>query len=103
MYAKGKFYAKYFKVDKEPTEKTVFGRISESIKIGEENGHNVYEFENWYAYFVGKAYEKAKTLNNQTDIIVTEWITRNQPKKEGEGTFPHIRIVDFELAPQKEN
>lgn len=103
MYAKGKFYATYFKVNKEPTDKTVFGNVSEAIKLGEENGTNKYEFDNWFAYFVGKAYEKAKSLENGTKIIVTEWITRNQHKKDGEGTFPHIRIVDFELAPQKEN
>ena len=97
MYAKGKFYAKNFKVNKAPTDKTFFGNISESVKVGEENGQNIYEYDNWFAYFVGKAYEKAKLLQDGDNIIVTEWICRNKSIKDKQETFAHIRIVDFEI------
>jgi len=104
MYAKGKFYAKYFTVNKAPTERTFYGTISESILVGEVDGRKEYEYDNWFARFVGKAYEKAKLLQDGDNIIVKEWICRNPKSSNSEElkTFPHIRIVDFDVREEAE-
>lgn len=83
------------------TDKMVSGRISEGIKVGEENGKAKYEFESWNARFVGKALEKAKGLADKTKIVLTEWNAHNPYNKETKKSYPYILVSDFELAQDK--
>ncbi len=128
MYAKNNNYVTYF-VEEEAknTDKVFYGRVSEAIKIGEENGKNKYEFESWNARFVGKAKEKAEKLADKTSIKLTEWNARfvgkakekaekladktsikltewnarNPYSKEHRRNYPYLLIMDFEVSEQK--
>lgn len=103
MYAKNNNYVTYF-VEEEAknTDKVFYGRVSEAIKVGEENGKNKYEFESWNARFVGKAKEKAEKLADKTSIILTEWNARNPYSKEHKRNYPYLLIMDFEIPEQKD-
>lgn len=96
MYSKGKAYMTFFKSEKENTDKTVFGVVSEAIEVGVVNGKKQYEYDNWNARFVGKAFEKAKFLEDKARIIMFEWNTRNTYIKNK--NYPQITIFDFDLA-----
>lgn len=76
MYAKNNNYVTYF-VEEEAknTDKVFYGRVSEAIKVGEENGKNKYEFESWNA--------------------------RNPYSKEHKRNYPYLLIMDFEIPEQK--
>lgn len=80
------------------TDKVFYGRVSEAIKIGVENGKNKYEFENWSARFVGKAKVKAEQLADKANIMLTEWNVRCPYNKEKKRNFPlyysHINGID---------
>lgn len=102
MYAKSKTYATYY-VEKEAknTDKVFYGRVSEAIKVGEdESGKNKYEFERWDARFVGKAKEKAEHLADGARIALTEWAARNPYNKEKKRSYPYLLVMDFEVAEQ---
>jgi len=98
MYAKSKNYVTFFKEKSaKHTEKVFYGRVSEGIKVGEENGQNKYEFESWNARFVGKAKEKAEQLEDKTSVMLTEWSIRCPYNKEKKRSYPYIMIMDFEM------
>ena len=101
MYVKNKNYVTYF-VDENAknTDKVFYGRISEAIKVGEEDGKNKYEFEQWNARFVGKAKEKAEQLADKTRIALTEWAAHNPYNKEKKRSYPYIMVMDFDVAEQ---
>lgn len=100
MYAKNNNYVTFF-VDNhnENTDKVVYGRISEAIKTGkkDENGKDVFEYENWNARFVGKAREKAAALADKTAITLTEWSARCSYNKEKKMSYPYLMVMDFEI------
>lgn len=101
MYAKSKAYVTYYvEKDAKHTDKVFYGRVSEAIKVGEEDGKNKYEFESWNARFVGKAKEKIETLADGTRIVLTEWNVHNPYNKEKKRSYPYIMVVDFEAAEQ---
>ena len=103
MYAKNNNYVTYFiEGEAKHTERVFYGRVSEAIKIGEENGKNKYEFESWNARFVGKAREKAEQLADKTSIMLTEWNIRCPYNKEKKRSFPYIMVMDFEIPENKE-
>jgi len=103
MYAKNNNYVTYFADEKaKHTEKLHYGRVSEAIKVGEENGKNKYEFESWNARFVGKAKAKAEKLNDKTSIMLTEWNARCPYDKEKGRAFPYILVMDFDISTPKE-
>lgn len=100
MYSKNGVFVTYF-VDEgaKNTDKLFNGRVSEAIKVGTlENGKPKYEFESWNARFVGKAYEKAKKLQNMTGIKLTEWSARNPYSKESKKNYPYLMVTDFEIV-----
>jgi hypothetical protein len=104
MFGKNKIHVTYFEDDKkENTEKAFFGRISEAIKTGEENGKATYNFESWNARFVGKARAKADSLTDKQSITITEWSCRNPYDKERKKNFPYVVITDFEIANEQGN
>ena len=104
MYSQTPNYVTYF-IDKNAkhTEKVFYGKISEAIRIGTDNGgKKKFEFEHWNARFVGKAREKAAKLADKTSIVLTEWNARCSYAKPKDGEsigkkFPHIVVVDFEI------
>ena len=106
MYSENRNYMTYF-VEKEeegasakftPTDKVFYGKLSESIKVGEENGKNKYEFETWNARFVSAAREKVEKLADKTSIVLTKWAVRNPYNKQKKRSYPYIMVMDFEVA-----
>lgn len=96
MYVKGSNYVMFFtNENKENTEKVLYGRVSESIKVGD--GESDYEYESWDVRFVGKAREKANELNDKQTIILTEWACRNPYSKEKKRTYPYLMVFDFDV------
>lgn len=99
MFVKTNNYATYFvEKDANNTDKVLYGRVSEAIKVGEENGKPKYEFEGWNARFVGKAREKAAGLADKTSIKLTEFVVRNPYNKEKKRSYPYVMVTDFEVA-----
>ena len=95
MYAKGKTFVTYFKdAEGKYTDKVFYGKVSEAIKKDkpDENGKN-YEFETWYARFVGKAREKAAALEEKASITLLEWNTRNPYDKEKQKATAGVLIL----------
>ena len=104
MYAKNNNHVTFWKDEyNKNTEKTIYGTVSEAIKTGkqDDNGKDVYEYENWNARFVGKAYERAKTLENNTRITLKEWSVRCPYVKEKKKAYPYIMVMDFEIREDK--
>lgn len=104
MYAKNSNHVTFWEdVHNTNTEKVIYGVVSEAIKTGkqDENGKDVYEYENWNARFVGKAYEGAKALKNNTRITLKEWCVRCPYSKEKKRTYPYIMVMDFEIRAEK--
>ena len=94
----------YFKdKNRADTDKTIFGRVSESVRTGlkGDDGKDVYAYENWNARFVGKAYEKAKTLEDKTAIVLTNPDFHNPYNQEKGRTYPSITVFDFEIHEKK--
>lgn len=79
------------------TDKSVFGNVSEAIKVGEVNGQPQYEYDSWDARFCGKAYEKARNLVSKDKICVVEMNIRNVYHKESKKNYPQIMITDFDV------
>lgn len=105
MYVKSEKgnYVTFFKDENgKQTEKMFSARISEGIKVGEQYGKPVYEFESWNARFVGKALEKAKQLESKTRIRLTEWNVHNPYDKERKKSYPYILVMDFETMNTEE-
>ena len=100
MYAKTNVNVTFFKDERnENTDKVAYGRVSESIKTGNKDadGKDVYEYENWYARFVGKAREKFEKLEDKTRITLIEWAARNPYSEEKKRSFPYLLVMDFEI------
>lgn len=76
-------------------EKSVSGKISTSRK--DQNGE--YKNSNWFVQFVGKATEKAKTLQTRDKIIITNGRVTSEPyERDGQKTYPtRVTIFDFEM------
>ena len=89
----------------ENTEKVIFGRVSEAIRMNKKDaeGKELYEHETWPARFVGKAYEKAKKLTDKTRITLTEWAARNPYNKEKKLSYPYLMVLDFDVYEQTES
>lgn len=99
MYAKHNNHVTFFTDEyKENTDKVIYGRINEAIKIGkDENNEDIYEYQNWSARFVGKAYKKAKTLTDKTPITITEWGVYCPYNKNQKKVYPYIMVMNFEI------
>lgn len=99
MYAKHSNHVTFFTDHyKENTDKVIYGRINEAIKIGKDkNNNDIYEYQNWNARFVGKAYEKAKTLTDKTPITITEWGVYCPYSTEHKKPYPYIMVMDFDF------
>ena len=97
MYSKSENYVTYF-VDENArnTDKMFCGKVSEAIKVGEENGKGKYDFELWNAKFVGKAKQKAEKLSDKSSIKLTEWSARISYNKEKKSSYPYLLVMDFE-------
>lgn len=101
--ANGKRFT-FFKREKEVngekvnnTDKSVFGTLSEGIKVGEKNGQPIWENDYWNATFCGKAYEKALTLKDKDRVVVTEMNIRNIYSQNTKKSYPQITVTDFDL------
>ena len=81
------------------TDKSVFATLSESIKIGNDNGHGqpVWQNDYWNAVFCGKAYEKAIALADKDRIRVVEMSVRNEYNKDTKKSYPMIAVTDFDI------
>ena len=100
MYSKNNNRVRFFKDStKDATEKVVYGKISEAIKTDKKDadGKDIYEYESWNARFVGKALEKAKALEDNTAITLTEWAVRKPYNKDKNQSYPYIMVMDFEI------
>lgn len=100
MYAEHRNYVNYFHSDREGTDKVLYGRISESFKNEQSGGT---DYETWSARFVGAAKEKAAALKDGSRIVLTKWAARCPYSKEKKQSFPYMLIMDFEIAPEREN
>lgn len=80
------------------TDKSVFGTLSEGIKVGEKNGQILWENDYWNTVFCGKAYQKALELEDKTRIIVTEMNVRNVYSRNTKRNYPQIMVTEFEIA-----
>lgn len=58
-------------------------------------------YSSWRGYFVGDAYEKAKSLKDKDRIVLTNSKIENNYNKEKEKLFVTLIIFDFERAPEK--
>lgn len=77
------------------TERTVFGNLSEGIKVGEKNGQPIWENDYWNTVFCGKAYEPALALHNKDRIVVTEMNVRNVIRNKK--SYPQIMVTEFHV------
>ena len=106
MYAKNSNNVRFFKDSKnQNTEKVVFGRVSEAVRSGkkDEKGNDIWVYENWNARFVGKAYEKAKVLEDKASITLTEWAVRCPYVEEKKKSYPYIMVMDFDVRERGNN
>lgn len=56
-------------------------------------------YSSWRTYFVGKAYEKAKTeLKEKDKILLTNAKVENDYNKEQDKLYVSITVFDFEIA-----
>lgn len=85
------------------TDKSVFGTLSEGIKVGEVNGQAVWENDYWNVTFCGKAYEKALTLKDKDKVGITEFNVRNAYSKTTKKSYPQIVVTEFEILERKES
>lgn len=87
------------------TPAITFGRVSEGIKTGrkDQTGKDVYEFENWNARFVGKAREKALSLEDKSRITLTQWAAHTGYNKEKKQSYPYLMVMDFEVQQKPQN
>lgn len=85
------------------TDKSVFGTLSEGIKVGEVNGQAVWENDYWNVTFCGKAYEKALTLKDKDKVGITEFNVRNAYSKTTKKSYPQIVVTEFEILESKES
>ena len=79
------------------TDKSVFGTVSEGIKVGEKNGQPIWENDYWNATFCGKAYEKALTLKDKDKIVLIEMNIRNPYSSNTKKSYPQITVFDFDI------
>lgn len=79
------------------TDKSVFGNLSEGIKVGEKNGQPIWENDYWSVTFCGKAYEKALQLADKTRIVAVEFNIRNKYYEPTRKSYPQITITDFDV------
>lgn len=86
---------------KKDTDKSIYGTLSVSIKVGEIQGKPVYENDNYKAYFVGGAYEPAKSLESKQRIKINKMTIRNRYVKEKGKNYVSITIYDFEKLESK--
>lgn len=86
---------------KKDSEKTIYGTLSVSVKVGEENGKNKYESDYYKAYFVGGALDKAKTLENKQRIKLNKMTIRNRYIEEKGKNYVSVTIYDFEILEVK--
>ena len=96
--------------DAKQTDKMIQGKFSESVKTGRKDaaGNDEYVFETWHARFVGKAYDKAKSLTDKSKITLTKWSAHNPYVAEKKRSYPYLLVNDFEIRelgqqPQEQN
>ncbi len=82
---------------KKDTDKTIYGTLSVSVKVGEENGIPKYESDIYKAYFVGGAYSKARTLQNKQKIKINKMTIRNRYVQEKGKNYVSVTVYDFDL------
>ena len=81
-------------------EKVHYGKVSVPIRTEEKDadGKYIYEYETWFARFVGKALERAKTLKDNSRITLKEWAARNPYNKEKKRSYPYLLVMDFDIT-----
>lgn len=92
-----KVHATFFKNDAKDTDKTISGSLSVSVKVGETDGKDEYENDYYKVYFVGNAYEKAKSLEDKQRVVLNKMRIRNRYVKEKGKNYVSITVFDFEL------
>lgn len=97
MYSEQKNYVTFFHSNLAGTDKTFYGRVSESFKA--QGGG--YEYETWNVRFIKAAKEKAESLEDGNRIVLTKWAAHCPYVKEKDKSFPYILVMDFELASDK--
>ena len=95
VYSETKIRVRYFKSERQ--EKSYYGKVSETIRVGEEQGKPVYAYETWDAWFWGDAKEKFSQLKNKQSIVLTKWACRVTYDKEKKRQYPYMVILDFEI------
>ena len=97
---------KYLKVFspkmKEENAKTVFATLSEAEKV-ERNGQVGYRYHNYYARFVGGAFEKAKELKEKDSIDIKKWSISVDYNKETGKTYVSLTVFEFDMSEAKGN
>lgn len=96
-------FIRFYTSPKENTEKTIYANISEAINVGVINGKKQYEYDNWSAYFMGHAYEKAKDLKDGDVINLLKYEIRNRFERTQKKSYPMVRVFDFEVFSSKDN
>lgn len=91
MFVKDVRYLRVF--NKEKFDKRVVCNLSE----GEKQQDGTYKNYNWRTTFVGKAFDKALTLNDKDVITVISGKVTNEYVKEKEKTYCNLVVFDFEL------
>ena len=86
---------------KKDTDKTIYGTLSVSVKVGEEDGKNKYESDYYKSYFVGNAYQKAKELENKQRIKINKMTIRNRYIEEKGKNYVSVTIYDFDVLEVK--
>ena len=100
MYSKTSNYATFFVEDRvQSNDKITFGRLSQAKKTGkkDQEGKEIYRYENWGARFVGKAREKAAALADKTRINLIEYSCHPGYNADKKQCYPYLVVADFEL------
>lgn len=93
--------ARVFEV-KESTKRKNTIRANVSTYEGKNQDEKA-RYSSWNSYFVGKAYEKAKTLYDKDQIILTNAKVENFYDKEKERLYVNLTVFDFEKFEKKED
>ena len=97
MYSTTKNKMRVFDVEtKDNAPTTIFATLSEAEKVGESHGKPMFEYNNYYARFVGSAFEKAKSLKDKDRIEITKWSIVQKYSKERKRAYVTLSVFDFE-------
>ena len=72
--------------------------VKAKLQTSEKKQDGSYENSDWFAAFVGKCVDKAKTLGNGDQITITQGKLTNVYNKEKKVSYLNMAIFDFEIT-----